>query len=207
MRLLQRLRIVRPPFLPDPIKAWDVSFAVSLLLDRCHVEDSILDLGCKDSGILPCLAVSGFKSLVGIDVDQTIVRQPRFGCIRWLPADLYRNGFERHSFTAISAISTIEHGLDVEQLAGEISRLLRPGGLWIFSTDYHPVKLDTSWTRPFGMEWTIFSREEIRSLLATFERYDLTPLGGVSLEQHATPIHWMGRRYTFLRGALQKRAR
>ena len=205
MRALRRRHLVRAPFLPHPIKAWDVLSTLTLLRDTCDLSDPILDLGCKDSGVLPCLAVSGFRTLLGIDLDRSVLAQPTFGCIQWRVADLYHNGFQDSTFAAISAISTIEHGLDTERLAAEMRRLLRPRGIFVFSTDYHALKLDTSEARPFGMEWTIFSREDMCDLLVTFEQHGFEPLGNVSLEHDSAPIHWMGRDYTFLFGALRKR--
>jgi SAM-dependent methyltransferase len=205
MRALRRLRLVRAPFLPDPIKAWDVLVTLNMLLDICDPSDPILDLGCKDSAVLPCLALNGFRSLFGVDLDRSILAQPTFGCIKWRVADFYHNEFRDSTFAAISAISTIEHGLDTGRLAREMSRLLRPGGLFVFSTDYHALKLDTSEIRHFGVEWKIFSREDIRDLLANFEQHGLEPLGSVSLDHDSAPIHWMGRDYTFVIGALRKR--
>lgn len=205
VRVLRRLGLTRAPFLPDPVKAWDVLLAVEQLAQACRPEDPILDLGCKDSEILPCLAALGFVDLHGIDLDPSVSRQPTFQCIQWHVGNLYQGGFKTGQFTAVTAISTIEHGIDVKRLGAEVSQLLRPDGLFIFSTDYHAQKLDTSDLYRFGMDWTIFSREEIIALLQQFERDGLSPVGEISLDQDTTPIRWMGRSYTFLFGVLRKR--
>jgi len=204
VRLLRRVGLLPYPFAPDPIKSWDVLMAVDTLtrdLDRSAV---ILDLGCKNSAICPCLAALGFTNLHGIDLDRFVRRQPTFGPIRWHVGDFYNCPFSDCTFDAIVAISTIEHGLDLARLAKEISRLLVPGGLFIFSTDYHQNKVCTRGLRPFGLEWTIFSQDDFIQLLRLFREYGLTPTGDLLFDQHGTPIRWMGLAYTFLFGVLQK---
>lgn len=204
VRLLQRVGLVPRPFAPDPIKSWDVLMAVDTLtrdLDRGAV---ILDLGCKNSATCPSLVTLGFTNLHGIDLDQSVCRQPTLGTIRWHVGDFYNCPFDDCTFEAIVAISTIEHGLDLARLTKEISRLLVSGGLFVFSTDYHQRKLETSELRPYGLEWTIFSQDDVLQLLRLFWEHGLAPAGDLSFDQQESPIQWMGLAYTFLFGVLRK---
>lgn len=203
-RFLQKIGIVREPYLPSPIKSWDVLLTVDLILKLCQKDELVLDLGSKNSEILPCLSALGFRRLFGIDLDPSVVKQPNFGCIQWVHADFCRSDFQSERFSVITAISTIEHGMELERLCVEASRLLRSGGLFVFTTDYNESKLDTTKLSVFGCEWVIFYRDEIEELMGLMFRYGLKPLSGVQMEQSGTPIHWMDKDYTFLFAALMK---
>lgn len=204
VRLLRRVGLLPSPFAPDPIKSWDVLMAVEALTLNDGRSTAILDLGCKNSAICPCLAALGFTNLHGIDLDRSVRRQPTFGPIRWHVGDFYNCPFSDCTFDAIVAISTIEHGLDLARLTKEISRLLVPGGLFVFSTDYHQNKLEASDLRPYGLEWTIFSQDDVIQLLRLFREHGLTPAGDLRFDQQESPIRWMGLAYTFLFGVLRK---
>jgi SAM-dependent methyltransferase len=101
------------------------------------------------------------------------------------------------SFGAVTAISVIEHGYDPPRLLSEISRLLRPGGYFLASFDYWPEKIDTTGTKIFGMDWTIFSREEVLDFVSKAEEYGLEPVGDIALDAGDRVIRWGGKAYTF----------
>jgi SAM-dependent methyltransferase len=126
--------------------------------------------------------------------------------IRWQVADFMHTPFADHSFGAITAISVIEHGFQSEALLSEISRLLKPGGYFLASFDYWPAKIATSEVKLFGLDWRIFSRDEVTAFLADARRHGLESRGEVNLEATSPPILWGGRRYTFALAALEKRA-
>jgi len=115
-----------------------------------------------------------------------------------------RTLFGDKSFDAVTAISVIEHGYDPQRLIPEIARLLRPGGYFLASFDYWPEKIDTTGTRIFGMEWTIFSREEVLGFLSKAREYGLTPVGDLALDAGDKVIRWGGKEYTFGWLALRK---
>lgn len=204
VRLLWRAGLLPRPFVPDPVKSWDVLMAVEALTLNDGRSAGILDLGCKNSAICPCLAALGFTNLHGIDLDRSVRRQPTFGPIRWHVGNFYNCPFSDCTFDAIVAISTIEHGLDLARLTKEIGRLLVPGGLFVFSIDYHQSKLETSGLRPYGLEWTVFSQDDVMQLLGLFREHGLMPAGDLRFDQQESPIRWMGLAYTFLFGVLQK---
>ena len=117
----------------------------------------MLDVGSVASAVLPCLHRLGYKGLTGIDLDDRVLQMPISGEIEYAVEDLTKTTRADGSLAAITATSVIEHGVEDEPLLAEIARLLRPGGLFIFSTDYWPEKVDTSGIVLFGLPWRIFS--------------------------------------------------
>jgi hypothetical protein len=84
--------------------------------------------------------------------------------------------------------------------------LLRPGGYFVASFDYWPDKIDTTGTSFFGMDWKIFSEQEVRGFLDEAKFYNLTPRGPVDLSGSDKPINCAERQYTFAWLVLQKDA-
>ncbi|MGH3054807.1 MAG: class I SAM-dependent methyltransferase [Gaiellaceae bacterium] len=190
----------------DAIKSWDVWTAAQFLEARARHDTPILDIGAYASEILCVLHRLGFTSLSGVDLDPRITNMPYAGQIQYRVSDFMHTPFADQSFGAITAISVIEHGFQSEALLAEISRLLRPGGTFIASFDYWPEKIDTRGVRLFGMDWRIFSRDEVMTFLDDAGRHGLHPCGEIHLEAETPPVHWSGRRYTFALLVLQKDA-
>ena len=124
--------------------------------------------------------------------------------IRLLEGNYLESRFDAASFSAISAISVIEHGFQPEPLLREVSRLLTPGGLFVASTDYWPEKVSTEGQRLFGLDWQIFSRRELEDWIESAASHDLFPLAEMELEADEPAIRWAGRDYTFAWIALRK---
>jgi hypothetical protein len=99
----------------------------------------------------------------------------------------------------------IEHGFDRDALVREVARLTRPHGAFIFTTDFWPEKISTEGEELFGLDWRIFSREEIENLIAAAGVRGLEPVEppGAAIDANGPPaIRYAGRSYTFLFGAL-----
>ena len=130
---------------------------------------------------------------------------PEADRVEYVVGDLMETGWPDGHFAAVTAISVIEHGYEADRLLPEVARLLAPGGLFLFSTDYWPDKIDTSDTPLFGMTWTIFSAPEIDELVDRARAHGLAPASDPGPELHDVgepPIDFAGHRYTFLHGAL-----
>jgi SAM-dependent methyltransferase len=193
--------------LPDPalvLKTWDVQRAVGAFAARLDPADPILDVGCFACDMLPALKRSGFHNLYGIDLNPAVHEMPYADVIDYAVGDLLAAPWPDGHFAGISAISVIEHGVPDEELCREVSRLLRPGGVFIFTTDYWPEKIQTT-ERIFGLDWRIFDATEIDALVAVARTHNLHPVSdpGKLIRRPRRPaIHFEGKDYTFLYGAL-----
>lgn len=194
---LKRLHLLPGPRLGDVLKSWDVLLAAEFLSEAVCIDEPVLDIGAYASEILPALIQKGYSNLTGVDLNPDIALMPGADRIRYLLGDFYGGMFADESFSAITAISVIEHGYDPERLLPEVSRLLRPGGYFIASVDYWPEKIDTSGIRVFGLEWIIFSRSDVQNLFDTASRYGLSPVGNLDFDAVDPLVVWQGKRYTF----------
>ena len=91
---------------------------------------------------------------------------PYADAIHYTTGDLLATPRPDGQFAAVTAISVIEHGVPDEGLCREVSRLLRPGGVFIFTTDYWPQKIVTT-ERMFDLDWRIFDTAEIEALVTS----------------------------------------
>jgi SAM-dependent methyltransferase len=191
---------------PDPAlvaKTWDVERAVDAFAGRLDPSDPILDMGCFACDVLPALKRLGYGNLAGIDFNPAVLEMPYADVIDYKVGDLLSTPWPDGHFAGITAISVIEHGVPDEELCSEISRLLRPGGVFLFTTDYWPQKIATT-ERMFNLDWRIFDQAEIEALLAVAARHDLHPISdprSVIRDTSSPPIHFAGKDYTFLYGA------
>lgn len=205
-RLRNRLLLRAPVTVGEPNKSWDVLQTVQLLEERLTPDAAILDMGAYASEILCSLHLRGFRRLTGIDLNRAVRSMPFQDRIDWVTGDMMATPFPDASMQAITSISAIEHGFALRPLFREVCRLLVPGGLFIASTDYWPEKLDTSGIRMFGLEWTIFSREEIADITQAAAEHGLRPIGELRYDAGEPTVECMGRRFTFAWLALEKPA-
>jgi SAM-dependent methyltransferase len=189
---------------PDWSKAWDLGETLRLIETTVAPSARIVDLGAFNSALIPALIRLGYSDVVGIDLDPRLPFCPYADKATYLVEDFHHTSLMDASCAAVTAISTIEHGWDGERLLPEVARVLKPGGLFIASTDYWPDKIDTSGVTEFGLSWTIFSEQELRGLVATAATAGLAPAGGLDFSVSERPIHWSGRSYTFAHIVLRR---
>lgn len=190
---------------PDPLKSWDVLRTIDAITTCVERDEAVLDIGSMACAILPALHRLGYRRLFGIDLDERVLTMPFADEVDYSVRDLTRTGFDSGSFSAITAISVIEHGVPEEEMLQEVARLLHPGGLFLFSTDYWPEKIDTSGIELFGLPWRIFSADEIEAFVTRAEAHELRPVAEPGSALRAVgerPVHFADRSYTFLHGAL-----
>jgi SAM-dependent methyltransferase len=205
-RVGRRLRVTRRILVGDELKSWDILRTASFLEERIPHESAVLDIGAYASEILCVLHSLGFKNLTGIDLNPDTVRMPHADSIRYEVGDFLHTPFADASFDAITAVSVIEHGFNAEALLSEMSRLLRDDGYFIASFDYWPEKLDTTGQQAFGMDWRIFSRQEVNAFVQRARNFGLEPIGPLMFDAKEPVIHWSGRQYSFAWLALRRRA-
>lgn len=202
--LLRRLGLVRDVVMGDMIKSWDVLATVNFIEGHVKKSEPILDIGCYSSEILASLHKVGYSNLTGADLNPRLNRMPYQESIRYEVANFMHTKFADSSFRAITAISVIEHDFDGQALLKEISRLLQPGGYFIASFDYWPEKIDTTGVQFFGMDWRIFSKEEVADFVNEAAAYGLSSVGEMNYVGKDKPIDCAGRQYTFAWLVLKK---
>lgn len=201
---LKKLHMLPGQRLGDRHKSWDVLHTLRFISEHLDRRDPVLDLGAYASEILPALCRSGFSSLTGIDLNPDLKKMPDAGTIRYITGNFYESDLQAESCSAITAISVIEHGFDSKRLLSEVSRLLCSGGYFIASVDYWSEKIDTDGIKAFGLDWMIFSRDDILTLLDEAKNYGLMLMGEADFEVDQAPIRWLGKSYTFAWFVLKK---
>lgn len=201
----RRLGLSSRPRVGDWIKSWDVLQTLDFL-DR-HVDKAqpVLDIGCYASEVLVALHRMGYRDLSGIDLNPNVGTMPHADVIRYAVGNFMQTPFADASFQAVTSISVIEHGLNGPALMREMARILRPGGYLLASFDYWPEKVDTSKTKFFGLDWLIFSREDVRRLLEDAAQQGLRPVGDLNFDSQEKPVSAAGYDYTFGWLVLEKR--
>jgi SAM-dependent methyltransferase len=202
--LAHSLRITRDVEVGDVLKSWDVLKTLEFLERNVSKNAAILDVGAFASE-LPCILHNlGYRNLAGVDVNPDIKKMPYADAVRYEVADFMRTPFEEATFQAITAISVIEHGFKSERLLTEVSRLLCPDGFFVASFDFWPEKVNSADVKLFGMDWTIFSAQELRTFIEQAAEHKLFPNGSVELRGQDKPIRFAKKEYTFAWLALQK---
>lgn len=195
--LMRKIGLVKGVKMGDVVKSWDVLATVNFLESHVKKDGPILDIGCYASEILASLHKIGYSNLTGADLNPNLQRMPYQDSIRYEVTNFMHTKFEDASFQAITSISVIEHDFDAQSLLKEMSRLLKPGGYFIASFDYWPEKIDTTGIKFFGMDWKIFSRDEVADFVSKAAAYGLFPVGEMKYDGKDKPIDCAGKQYTF----------
>lgn len=185
-------RIVRDAGLPVysvPAKNWDSLAALGAILNRTGPEARVLDAGgIMQSVISSWLWLAGYRDLWCIN---PIFERPfRHADIRYEPGDATATRFPSASFDAITCLSVVEHGVDLDGYFREAARLLKPGGVLVTSTDYFPEPVDVRGARAYGTDVKIFDRRGIEDALAAAAAVGLRPDGEVPLDADERVVHW-----------------
>lgn len=195
--LMRKLGLVSGVVMGDMVKSWDVLATVNFLESHVKKDGPILDIGCYASEILASLHKVGYSNLTGADLNPNLNKMPYQNAIRYETTNFMHTKFEDASFQAITSISVIEHDFNAQALLKEMSRLLKPGGYFIASFDYWPEKIDTTGIQFFGMDWKIFSKDEVANFVNEAATYGLFPVGEMKYDGKDKPIDCAGKQYTF----------
>jgi ubiquinone/menaquinone biosynthesis C-methylase UbiE len=194
---LRRFGLARGVKVGDHVKSWDVLATLNFIEQQVQKNEPILDIGCYASEIIVALHKSGYIHVTGADLNPKLKQMPYQAAIHYEITNFMQTPFADASFKAITSISVIEHGFDGQALLKEISRLLQPGGYFIASFDYWPEKIVTTGIKFFGMDWKIFSKQDVADFIEQAAGFGLVPDGELHYEGEEAPIECGGKKYTF----------
>ena len=203
------------PFIPTwPNKQWDLWCMMSDL-QRLDRSCPTLDIGCSGNAVLRLCWNMGFTNIIGVDLHLTlkdrfryfedVVKHNILDKKELLPYRMYQKDYlhigQRNKYTAITALSVVEHGVDADQFFSKAAELLQPGGILCITTDYWMDPIDTTNvdTRcTFGLEWEIFDPAKLQYWIDRAGQYGfLTPkLDEVWKLKPDVTCHWNGISYT-----------
>ena len=198
---LQEVRRLQLPEHPDPPKNWDTIGALFEVLKHTSPDACVLDAGAeKYSSLLPALHRYGYRRLIGNNLvfDPAPARFP--GDIVYEYGDLTASRYEDGAFDAVTCLSVIEHGVDLERYFTEMARIIRPGGLLITSTDYFDGPTDTRGQVAFGVPIRIFTRDDMLEMVALAQSKGFRLTGELDLDCVERAVTWreFGLSYTFV---------
>lgn len=130
---------------------------------------AVLDLGCNVGYGIQMMAATA-SAVSGVDVSPGAVKSAMERLGPGADVRLYdgvRSSFPSHSFDVVTSFQVIEHISDYDAYCNEIVRVLRPGGVGLFTTPNRCLRLDPGmkpWN-PFHVRE--FSGTELRELLLT----------------------------------------
>jgi SAM-dependent methyltransferase len=211
-RSIRTFRSLNLPRHIDRPKNWDGLAAYCIVCKFFPGRSSrILDAGGEYySPILMQLELSGYTDLTCINLvfkDRFTAPFLKKGNIRFEYGDITKTRFAAASFDAITCLSVIEHGVDVDKYLAEMARILKPGGILFTSADYWQQPVDTSGKCAYGGPIRIFTSADMERIVATAESCGLELLMPLELECGDRVVSWdeFGLRYTFIYFTLRKK--
>lgn len=196
IRTLRKLRLIGGINIGDVRKSWDVLKTVDFIRKNVKPGAKILDLGSYASEILPILHRSGYTALKGVDLNPGLRKMPYSDTVNYSVCN-FMDGSLSGKFDVVTAISVIEHGFNEGELVKVLTDLVAPGGYFIASVDYWPEKINTSGIKAFGLDWRIFSEQDVKDFFARAAAAGFTPCSELDFKGKDAVIKWMGEDYTF----------
>jgi 2-polyprenyl-3-methyl-5-hydroxy-6-metoxy-1,4-benzoquinol methylase len=195
------------------VKNWDLA-QISKLLSSMGKNIRILDMGCSGSQVLQYCHKKGYENIFGIDLNISILDRLRqllyIFTEKKIPyrlknMDLMHTSYPNEFFDFIICLSVIEHGVDVEKMLKESSRILKSKGILFITTDYWEPKIITKNNQKlFNLDWNIFSKNEIKNLLKIAKKYGLTCHDDYIPQITDKFIYFLNESYTFISITLYK---
>jgi SAM-dependent methyltransferase len=139
-------------------------------------DSTILEVGCGEGSGLRLLSQIGFKHVIGCEV--SIERLSQASSSYGAKLQLVQSGvsdplpFPDASFDAVVSAAVIEHALDQTQFVREVSRVLKPGGLAIVSSDCFSWRI-LQWLRLYSSIQPIDQAAPIWELQKNFAETNL----------------------------------
>lgn len=116
----------------------------------------LLDVGCGAGLLTNDLALSGIQ-VTGIDLSESSLEMAEkydtSKTVKYIKANAYQLPFEDKSFDVVTSMDFLEHVEEPLKVVNEISRVLKPGGLFIFHTFNRNLLAHLVIIK--GMEWLV----------------------------------------------------
>lgn len=180
---------------PIDAKNWDIAHIITNLSDG-----NFLDMGSSDSYILENVIKKGVKGeKYGIDL-----RKPDkpIEYVNYIVGDLMNTNLQDNFFQNITCLSVIEHEVDFDKFASEVSRLLMDQGKLYLTFDYWEPKI-ISQVKLYGLHWTPLGRNDVNTLVKILTGYNLNLVQNIEWEIKEAVINPMNhspdstKSYTF----------
>lgn len=187
---------------PINAKNWDIAHIISNLTDG-----NFLDMGSSDSYILENVVRKGIKGeKYGIDL-----RPPNepIESVNYVVGDLMHTKLKDKFFKNITCLSVIEHEVDFDKFASEVSRLLMDQGKLYLTFDYWEPKV-ISQTKLYGLKWNPLDRNDVNLLVKTLKSHNLNLVQNIEWKTGEAVINPMNhspdstKSYTFGMLSFQK---
>jgi SAM-dependent methyltransferase len=196
----------------DPQKNWDSLKAIAYVLSLGDFESPVLDAGSGGR----CVAARwlrhlGYKRLYACDLKAVDVKALKAAGIIYAQSDVTATPYADNFLQAVLCISVIEHNIPLQAFLAEMSRILRPGGLLLISTDYWSESVDCTGIFPYGEEageMKVFQPREIEQFVASAKQVGLELCAPFQPGTTERAVHWerVDREFTFAFLALGKRS-
>lgn len=187
----------------DRQKNWDTFKCLSWVLSTTTPDDPVLDAGSGAKAvILQWLHRVGYHALYGCDLEPIREDLKNALGIRFSQQDLTATSYGDAAFQAITCISVIEHNVPIPAFATEMTRLLRPGGMLLISTDYWSEPVDCTGLYPYGEaagEMKVFDPSGLAEAVDTIVSAGLELAAPVEYQTTEKAVRWerVDREYTF----------
>jgi 2-polyprenyl-6-hydroxyphenyl methylase/3-demethylubiquinone-9 3-methyltransferase len=125
--LLRAESLVKLPWITERLKKFDM----------IKESTSVLDVGCGAGFLSNALALTGMK-VTGVDLSEDSLavarKYDKSKKVEYISADAYHLPFADASFDVLTAMDFLEHVDRPQDIIQEFSRVLKPGGIFIFHT-------------------------------------------------------------------------